>query len=67
MVEFGSALKKMLGLEDLDALTDAQMVEESLGLSARDLPSLASSIAPGEAALVMLVVHVWVWPSRWGH
>lgn len=61
-VEFGSALKKMLGLEDLDALTDAQafeMVEESLGLSARDLPSLAESIAPGEAALVMLVEHVW--------
>jgi uncharacterized membrane protein len=60
--KFGSALKKMLGLEDMDALTDAQafeMVEESLGLSARDLPGLADSIAPGEAALVLLVEHVW--------
>lgn len=60
--EFGSALKKMLGLEDMDALTGAQafeLVEDSLGLSAHDLPGLAESILPGEAALVLLVEHVW--------
>ncbi|HYO89394.1 MAG TPA: hypothetical protein VER79_12145 [Candidatus Limnocylindrales bacterium] len=66
-VEFGSALKKMLGLEDIEMLSDAQafeLVEESLGLSARDLPALAESIAPGEAALVLLVEHVWAGKLR---
>lgn len=61
-IEFGSALKKMLGLEDMETLTDAQafeLVEDSLGLSAHDLPALAESILPGEAALVLLVEHVW--------
>lgn len=60
--EFGAAIKKMLGLEEVAALTDTQafeLVEESLGLSARDVQGLAEAIEPGEAALVLLVEHVW--------
>lgn len=60
--QFGSLLKKMLGLERVPELTGAMtfdLVEESLGLSARDLPALAASIGPGEAALVLLIEHDW--------
>lgn len=65
--EFGSAIKKMLGLEELEALSDAaafELVEESFGLSARDVGSLAEAIEPGEAALVLLVEHVWAGKLR---
>ena len=65
--EFGSAIKKMLGLEELDSLSGAQafeLVEESLGLSASDVGALAEAIEPGEAALVLLVEHVWAGKLR---
>ena len=65
--EFGAAIKKMLGLEEVEALTDAhafELVEDSLGLSARDVHSLAEAIEPGEAALVLLVEHVWAGKLR---
>lgn len=65
--EFGAAIKKMLGLEEVETLSDShafELVEESLGLSAHDVHSLAEAIEPGEAALVLLVEHVWAGKLR---
>lgn len=64
---FGSAIKKALGLEDPDAMSNEEamdLVGQSLGLSATDLSKLEAEIEPGEAGLVMLFEHAWAKPLR---
>jgi hypothetical protein len=64
---FGSAIKKAMGLETPDVMSDEEaldLVGESLGLSATDLSRLESEIAPGEAGLVMMFEHSWAGPLR---
>ncbi len=65
--QFGTAIKKAMGLETPDAMTQEEaleMVGQSLGLTPSDLAKLESEIGPGEAGLVLMFEHTWAIPLR---
>jgi len=64
---FGTAIKKAMGLDTPDAMTNQEardLVGQSLGLSATDISKLETEIKPGEAGLVLMFEHTWAIPLR---